>query len=90
MEDIDFPPVTPGVQVFIQLRESGGREIKSPVVVLTVKDSDTCYDDDWADEWYTTAEAMHKRSICPECISDWAHDWYITLGDTPADLGIVI
>jgi hypothetical protein len=87
MDNVDFPPVTPGVKVLIQLREQNPNTGRSEVVPMTIKDSDECWDGISLDEYGSPAEAMHKSTICTQCIASWATDWYITLGDTPADLG---
>jgi|KBSMisStaDraftv2_1062788.scaffolds.fasta_scaffold190647_2 hypothetical protein len=93
-DDVDFPPVTPGVKVRIQLKsgryyqaDADGNRIgpdhflPTPVTELTVRDRDECFPDNWDDDYETPDEAMHCQTICPECIPTWAIDYYVVLAE---------
>ena len=90
----DFPPVTPGVKVLIQLksgryyqvdtegnRTSEDKFLPCPVTEMIVKDHDECYPDNWAEYYESPGDAMHGQTICRECIDSWAMDWYIVLAE---------
>lgn len=98
-EAVDFPPVTPGMKIHIQLKEGGyiaqvpnGVPVRPSV--MTVHDRDECWpsqrygDSDEAIVADGIEDEAHKFTICPECIDSWAQDFYITLGDTPASMGL--
>lgn len=100
-EDINFPLVSPGVKVLIQLKsrrfyrvdDQGHRVgedefLPSPPEEKTVNYPDQCYPDHWIDSYESIEEALHIETICPDCISSWAEDWLIELADSqPSDTG---
>lgn len=97
-DERDFPPVTPGQKIAIQLRSGryysvdsqGNRTgpdkfMRTPPEVKTVREPDACYNKGWEDWAETLEDAKHGMSVCPECIDSWAMDYYISLvpNDTP-------
>jgi hypothetical protein len=89
-EERDFPPLTPGATVLVQLRnrryyseaEDGTRTegfLGSRPQTMVVRDREACFTEDWAEDYDTIEDAMHVHTICVECAPEWAIDHYVTL-----------
>lgn len=101
-DEVDFPPVTPGTAVYIQLRSNsywsnGIKKFTKPdrPVRMIVHDRDNCWPDlvqgdspDLVAAQDAGPDFAHQSTVCPECIDTWAIDYYVSLGDTPHDLGL--
>src|ERR1044072_4340319 len=84
-ENPDFPLVTPGTTVLIELRstqymdglDGAWKHLNLEPAPMVVNYPDDCLNEDGH---------PHCETICTECISSWPIDWYICLPTTLADL----
>ena len=94
-DERDFPVVTPGQRVLVQLRsqshwDKDGKLVyqRADVVEMVIRPVEDCYPDPIAEMVNELDHEPHLYTICSDCISDWALDYLITLGDTPAHHGL--